>query len=282
MTAREAVDRYVAEARATIVTWQRAKRLAEEWRDHVGADRDIGAVTAEEVRQYRRELLARLSPASVNHHIMAIRGVYELALDAGWEGRNPARRIRRLAASPPRTAYLRDVDQPRLLGHAIDHGLADMIRLALHTGMRVSEQLGTSRAAIDLEAGQIRLQRTKNGQGRTVPLNSAAVEIVRRQLAAHESDWLYPAPRDPGRALGRRTMYKRWEHAREAAGLPDLRWHDLRATCATRMLEEGATVEEVRAQLGHASVAVISRYIRLVDARQREAVERLVAREQRP
>ena len=61
----------------------------------------------------------------------------------------------------------------------------------------------------------------------------------------------------------------------EKAGLKGLKFHALRATCATRMFEAGATVEEVRQQLGHATVTMVMRYARVVESHRSDVLERM-------
>jgi integrase len=56
------------------------------------------------------------------------------------------------------------------------------------------------------------------------------------------------------------TLYKVWYPAREAAGRPDLRFHDLRHTGATLAAATGATLAELMARLGHSTPAAAMRY----------------------
>ncbi|HMM77687.1 MAG TPA: tyrosine-type recombinase/integrase [Gammaproteobacteria bacterium] len=49
----------------------------------------------------------------------------------------------------------------------------------------------------------------------------------------------------------RRKLHDLWTEARDRAQIKDLIWHDLRRTCGQRMLDAGASIEAVQAQLGH-------------------------------
>lgn len=83
-------------------------------------------------------------------------------------------------------------------------------------------------------------------------------------------DYLDTLPGKPERLLfpGTRTgahmkpssLYKPWYGAREAVGLPTLRWHDLRHFAGTTAAQSGATLAELQARLGHSTVAAALRY----------------------
>jgi integrase len=83
-------------------------------------------------------------------------------------------------------------------------------------------------------------------------------------------DYLDTIPGKPDRLLfpGTRTgshmkpssLYKPWYGAREAVGLPTLRWHDLRHFAGTTAAQSGATLAELQARLGHSTVAAALRY----------------------
>ena len=66
-----------------------------------------------------------------------------------------------------------------------------------------------------------------------------------------------------------------WELARKRAKLTDVRFHDLRSEYASRLVEEGVPLSQVRDLLGHCSIVVTERYGRQVLARLKEAAGRL-------
>ena len=66
-----------------------------------------------------------------------------------------------------------------------------------------------------------------------------------------------------------------WEQARTNAELSDLRFHDLRSEYASRLVERGVPLSQVRDLLGHSSIVVTERYDRQVLASLRDAVGKL-------
>jgi integrase len=72
-----------------------------------------------------------------------------------------------------------------------------------------------------------------------------------------------------------KSFHTAWELAREKANLPDLRFHDLRSEYASRLVEWGVPLSQVRDLLGHSSIVVTERYDRQVLDNLREAAEKL-------
>jgi integrase len=70
-------------------------------------------------------------------------------------------------------------------------------------------------------------------------------------------------------------LYHRYLPARNAAGQPDLRWHDLRHTGAVEVARQGATLAETMARLGHSTVSAAMRYQHATKERDAELARRL-------
>jgi site-specific recombinase XerD len=71
------------------------------------------------------------------------------------------------------------------------------------------------------------------------------------------------------------NLRKLWERAREAAGLPELHWHDLRRTYGTLLVQRGASLAEARDLLGHGDVKTTSIYLASAREDLDSAVDRL-------
>jgi integrase len=88
------------------------------------------------------------------------------------------------------------------------------------------------------------LPRAKAG-ARHVVLSKEAQEILAKQLASHESDWVFPNPY--GRPYSRVRVSRAWREAARGVGLQDFRFHDLRHHGATIALNAGFTAPVVMA-----------------------------------
>jgi len=142
----------------------------------------------------------------------------------------------------------------------------------LQVGDRVSVPgpgLRLSRAVLASEGGgALYVDTLKNHRARTVPLVAELVPIIDRWSAGKEPEaWLFAAP---GGGSLRESNWKRsvgWRTAKVAAGVPDVRVHDLRHTAASIWLAAGADPKVVQRVLGHATAAMTKDlYGHLVDA----------------
>jgi integrase len=192
---------------------------------------------------------------------------------------NPVASVRKPSPGPGRNRRLVGEEQARLLAAVDAHSnpmLGWIVRLAIETGMRQSEILHLRCNQADLERRVLRLEDTKNGSARTVPLTKRATEVIVAALAnptrPRETKLVFFG--EPGR-LGTRKPYqftKVWRSIRRRVGLTDLRFHDLRHEAVSRLVEAGLSDQEVSAISGHKSMQMLKRYTHL---RGEDLVERL-------
>lgn len=124
------------------------------------------------------------------------------------------------------------------------------------------------------------LPKVKARERLAVLLTDASLALLRTQQSKWEgrSDWCWPSP--TGRQLHSPNFRKRvWLPAFIAAGLPaGTRWHDLRHTAASRLVQEGEDLYTVQAVFGWADQRSVQRYAHLGDNKLRAAMERLANR----
>lgn len=199
-----------------------------------------------------------LKPASINRVLALLRRVGNLAERWAWTDFPLGRRVQMLPENSERHVYLAPDDLQRLAGHA-EPLTADLIRFAALSGLRLGELLALRPTMI--RDGMVVLDtRTKSGRPRTVPLPQQALRIVRTRL------------QDDGWGVGRDALRARFSAARKAAGMSHVRWHDLRHTYASWLVQAGQPLTAVRDLLGHSTLAVTTRYAHLAPAHLRQAV----------
>ncbi|MEJ7818776.1 MAG: site-specific integrase, partial [Rubrobacteraceae bacterium] len=151
--------------------------------------------------------------------------------------------------------------------------------VAVTAGLRQGELLGLKWEDVDLEAGMLQVRRTlsearsgrvfespKSGKGRSVRLTKRATAALRAHRKAQLEERMARAglwqdnglvfPSTTGTPLGARNLVRSYKLRLERAGLPDIRFHDLRHTCATLLLRQGVHVKFVQELLGHGDVAL--------------------------
>jgi integrase len=169
------------------------------------------------------------------------------------------------------------------------------VLIAAWCGLRQGEIVELRRADVDLTRGVIRVRRAvarvsgeppvvgspKSGAGvRDVAIPPHLLPEVERHLHAFvppAKQSLLFVGRDSGEQLASSTLYRWFYPARDAAGRPDLRWHDLRHTGATLAAATGATLAELMNRLGHSTVGAAMRYQHAAHDRDTEIARRLSA-----
>jgi integrase len=241
-----------------------------------------------------RSWYATLDPATPvmrAHTYALLRTILKTAEADDLITNNPAR-IRR-AGSARRSVQIRPATLPELdvIIEAMPARLALMVQLAAWCGLRFGELAELRRADVDPVARVLHIRRgvTRIAGGYSVgdPKSAAGIRDVafpRHLLPAvtgHLAEHTGPAPcallfpGQQGGHLAPSSLYGHWYPAREAAGRPDLRFHDLRHTGATLAAAAGATMAELMRRLGHSSPAAAMRYQHAADDRDQAIAEAL-------
>ena len=170
---------------------------------------------------------------------------------------------------------------------ARDSGVFELYYLELATGLRRGELLGLKWEDIDLERGDLRVRRqvfringevveaplkTKNAY-RTLPLAEDTVSVLREQRKkVGNSHWVFPSPN--GGPISPDSVLHMLHRVLKRAGLPKVRFHDLRHTFATLALQNGVDVKTVSGMLGHFSAGfTLDTYAHITSAAQRQAAQ---------
>ncbi len=139
------------------------------------------------------------------------------------------------------------------------------IELLLFTGCRLSEVLNLPWDQVDFDAGTIALAETKSGRLQTVVINAPARQVLKQLPGAEFSPWVLPSISDAKRPLSKTAIEGTWQRIRAAAGLEDVRLHDLRHTVGTYAGQSGANAFLVRDLLRHKDLSVTGRYVNRAD-----------------
>jgi integrase len=217
---------------------------------------------------YRSKLDSGLSPRTVQYIHVVLHRALKQALRWGLVVRNVAE-----AVDPPRVAKKEvtplSPEQTRaFLQAARDDRLEALYVLAIHTGMRQGELFNLRWDDVDLDAGVLRVRGTKTARSRrTVTLSETALDALRSQLERQlgeidkagslwrENGLVFAT--EIGTPLNRHNVTQRsFKLLLERAGLPQIRFHDLRHTCATILLGKGVHAKFVQELLGHATIAI--------------------------
>lgn len=214
-------------------------------------------------------------PATANRAVSFLRRLFNLALRDDLITRNPAAHVEALAENNTLNRWLRPGDEEERLRAEFSPGDWLICELGIHTGLRAGNLFGLRRQDLDLGQALLRVPETKHGGHHDLPLTARAVAIFGQLLAAHDSPWVFPSPRNAARPRNYDAWYHRvFAPACARAGLR-LRFHDLRHTFGSRLVAAGVPIYDVGALLGHKSLEVTKRYAHLAPERLRESVRKL-------
>ena len=290
LTVAEHLDRYLDDARGRLrpKPWGRAEGLV---RNHVKPT--LGRLRLKDLSPahlrslYGAKLNSGLSGRTVGYIHVTLYGALKQAVADGLLPRNPAEGVK-----PPRTdksemTPLAPFQAKTLLdtARAMDDRWTSLYVLAVTTGLRQGELLGLRWEDVDLESAMVRVRHTlqppgfpKGAPARLTPPKtrrslrgvhlprSAVLSLVRhREIQDAERANANGTWRDRGlvfpNTVGGPMDYtnfapRYWKPLLRRAGLPDVRFHDLRHTCATLLLMKGVHPKIVSEMLGHSSVSI--------------------------
>jgi integrase len=249
--------------------------------------RDIEAFIAAKRRDGR-------APKSVLNYLGLLHSIFEFGQRRGWTAANPCKLV-----DKPRVgtadADIRFVDQAELealLRAAPDDDIGRVDRImwltAAMTGLRQGELLALRWRDVDWLAERLRVRRSfvrgefgtpkSHRSSRSVPL----ADRVAAELDAHHRTTAYGADDDLvfghphlGTPMERSRLLKRYKAAAKAAGIRDVRFHDLRHTFGTRMAAAGVPMRTLQEWMGHRDYKTTLIYADYAPiAHERELVER--------
>ena len=203
ITLARAADRYLA-TKARKRTLEPDRRQLDLLKAEFGGETPLADMTASRISAYKAKRLAavrkigegevaierRLTAAAVNRPLALLRHLLRLAHDE-WEAIDNVPRIRLEKEPQGRLRWLTEEEITRLLDAAAksrNKELRAVVIVALNTGLWLGELLGLTWERVDLSRGVIRLELTKSGRRREVPLNAefcdALVTLKPRRLGA--------------------------------------------------------------------------------------------------
>ena len=286
MTLSEWLDRWLAEYKDGTIrpgTLEGYRNYIENYIKPQLGGKQVSLITTQDVqRMYRRlksggrvredaEGSKRLSDSTVRHIHTMLHGAMKAAVQAHIIPKNPTEN-----ATAPKSNYkpmqvLNEQELDTFL-QAVqnDDVWRDFFYTELMTGLRRGEICALMWRDFDAKAGTLGISRTlhSKGQGiyalgdtktsqgnRTIILPESVAALLRARKKNSISQWIFPQPTSPELPMNPGTAYRRLKTLLEEAGLPSIRFHDLRHTFATLALQNGMDVKTLSAMLGHVSAA---------------------------
>ncbi len=217
-------------------------------------------VTPKNLVAYRNQRRTEgAATATINKELQLVRHAFNVA-EREWEWchTNPMRKVALEPAHNTVDRWLREDEEMRLF-EASPLWLQDIMTFALNTGMRQGEILALQWHDVDFCRGTLVVMTSKNRERRTIPLNHVVYDLLSRKRAAGEQDGLVFVT-GQGNDLKARYLVRIFTKVRNHAGLTDFRFHDLRHTFASRLVQKGIDLYRVQLLLGHKTGIMTQRY----------------------
>lgn len=183
-----------------------------------------------------------------------------------WTKENPFAGLKLGLQANEVDRWLTKEEEEKLLHSAqgrLDGQLPDIILLDLHTGLSQEEILNLKWSQLDLFRKTLMTVRKKTRKkyrpARTVPLNGTVVECL-KHLSKGQLMLGHVFFAKNGGPISANRLKKAFRRAVKAARIDHCRFHDLRHTFATRLVQKGVDIYKVSKLLGHSSIEVTERY----------------------
>lgn len=253
-------------------------------------------LTADDIAGYQRDRMREgASAKTINLEIGTVRAI--LRRHRIWANLQPD--VKMLTVRDDVGKALTAAEESNLLqacGASRSRALLPVVTLALNTGMRRGEILSVRWGQIDFLNERLTVGKSKTdaGQGRSIPLNATALEAIQgwatnfpdrrpehfvfaaeRYGLAGDDETAHVHSSDPNKQLG--SLKEAWESAKERSGVK-CRFHDLRHSACTRLVERGVPLPVIASLLGWSAgttVRMARRYGHISAEAQRRAVAEL-------
>jgi integrase len=252
-------------------SWKKDVAHLKRWNAVFGS-RKLSEISAKDIDDYKLKRLAEVKPASVNRELEVLSHLFTIA--ERWKkffGKNPVSQAGLFKLNNQVERILTPEEEERLLSYSAPH-LKPIINVALNTGMRKGEILTLTWEDVDFDNNILTVKHTisKSKKPKVIPISSKVRKLLLEQkLKSGGSNFVFTFEGKPIKDVRRA-----FERACKRASIYGFRFHDLRHTAATRMIEAGVSIVAVSKVLGHAEIRTTMRYAHPEDSL-RDAVEKL-------
>ncbi|KPJ65094.1 hypothetical protein AMJ44_11000, partial [candidate division WOR-1 bacterium DG_54_3] len=208
---------------------------------------ELREITPLDVERFRKSRLkAGNTKSTCNRYMALLKRMFNVAREEGYVEKNPVQKVKFYSEKDTlKERILTEDEEKRLLGTCSDN-LKPILLIALNTGMRRAEIFNLQWSQVDLKSRRIRVEKAKSGKLRFIPVNDVLFNELCR-LRNNQSPFVFFNPDTMKPYV---DMKKGFKAACRRVGIAGLRFHDLRHTFASRLVEKGIDIETVRDLLG--------------------------------
>ncbi len=263
-------------------------------------DRQLRAIRQKDVQRFYNALKRRrverggevvpIADSTVRKAHLLLHEIMDAAASARLISRNPTNGTKVPKANYAPKAILNEEQLDRFMDAIRAEPVwYDFFYTEITTGLRRGEICGLKWSDLDEIGGRLTIRRTvKKGPGgeleigetktekgmRTILLPSSTLDVLKERRKSAVSEWIFPSLRNPAEPVAPSSAYHRLKVILENAGLPDIRFHDLRHTFATHALTSGVDAKTLSGILGHTNASfTLDTYTHVTTGMQENAAE---------
>lgn len=258
-TWQQAADRWLHETAHKKTNRDDAAKL--KWLAPHFAALELTAITADRIRQIAAKKASESTTSTANRYLALIRAILRRAAYE-WQCIDKPPFVRLYPEKTRRVRWLTPEQAAQLLEELPEHHLQPVL-FALATGLRQSNVLNLTWQQVDLKRRTAWLfgDQVKNGEDLHISLNDTAMAVLYARRWIHRTHvFTYK-----GRPIKRLTT-RAWYKALKRAGIENFRWHDLRHTWASWLVQQGTPLYAVQEMGGWKTAAMVRRYAHLSPA----------------
>lgn len=261
-TFKEMMNKYLDEysPKKAYKTYMRDKSLAFHLNEHFGCLK-LTEITPKDIYAYKvKRKREGAAPKTINNELALMGHAYNLAMkEWEWIDSNPVAKVSKEKVNNEIIRWL-TLDEERRLLEASPCWLREIILFALNTGLRQGEIIGLTWDRVDLLSKTFTILEQKNKGKDTLPLNEKAMEIliVRNKSRSIKSNFVFYNKH--GNKIVSSNLGRSFRSVVKKAGIEKFRFHDLRHTFATRLIQNGIDIYTVQRLGRWKSMQVVMRY----------------------
>ena len=272
-TFKEMVEKFEAEYFSKLRSFRGCKSYIKGLLSFFG-DYTLSEISPSLINDFKTKRRAEgVKPATIHRQLDIMKRAFNLAIrEWEWCEKNPVARVSLERLNNKRDRWLAFEEEEKLL-QSCPAWLTEIVLFALNTGMRLGEILSLTWKGVDFFRRTITVFKSKNNERRTIPLNETALELLKAKgkVRSIKTDLVFHTQNHT--AIDECNVGRAFRIALRKVGIQDFRFHDLRHTFATRMVQAGKDLYKVQVLLGHKTPIMTQRYAHHYPESLRDGVE---------
>ena len=244
-TFKEMMEKYLNEYASKRVSKKSFRGYAKKPIFYLG-DYTLSEITPKTINEYKvKRRDDGVGPASINRELATMKKAFNLAIkEWEWIEKNPVARVSMEEENNRRNRWLTIEEEERLL-EVCPPWLKELVIVALNTGMRLGEIISLEWKEVDLFRKTVTVFKSKNKEPRTIPINERVFEILKNKVKVKSIKTNLAFYTNNHTMILKTSVDHAFQTALKRARIKDFRFHDLRHTAATRMVQAGKDLYKI-------------------------------------